>query len=314
MILTIGVLQNSYAQGIPDSSTNRVVVTDTLEYAFLPALGYNSDFGLIGGGIMSRYYYKDGVRPFNSYLTVNALASTKGLFSASILYDKPQFYSSRQRLTTDLYVSKFLNDQFYGIGTYQDLDPSISEDQDFYYYESFSFGIESILRRSLNNESFGKISDLYLLAEFDYLNPVNVQSNTFIYEWSPVGFEHSGTVSLGTGYIFDSRNNEFDPRIGIYGKAGFQLIKDYTSSTDIFSLFESEFRTYQTFHLIRDITFANRISYQHLSGKAPFGKLPVIGGEKTMRGYPENRFIDDNALLLNTELRTWLFEFPMRMR
>lgn len=29
-----------------------------------------------------------------------------------------------------------------------------------------------------------------------------------------------------------------------------------------------------------------------------------------MRGFPENRFRDDNALFLNTELRTWLFEFP----
>lgn len=310
VVITAGIPLNSYAQSVNDINSDRVIVIDTLEYAFLPALGYNSDYGLTGGGIMSRYHYKDGIRPFNSYLTVNAVASTKGLFSGSILFDKPKAFNGRQRLTTDLFVSKFLNDQFYGIGTYEDLNPSTTEDQEFYYYESFSFGIESILRRSLSNDPFSNVSDIYFLTEFDYHNPVNIQPNTFIYNWSPAGFEYSGTVSLGAGYIFDSRNSEFDPSRGVYGKAGFQLIKDYTNSGKIFSLIESEIRAYQSFHLIRDITFANRISYQHLTGDAPFRKLPVIGGEETMRGYPENRFIDDNAILLNTELRTWLFEFP----
>lgn len=309
VIILTGSLPKIYAQPINDEG-KRITVTDTLEYAFMPALGYNSDYGLIGGGIMSRYYYRDGIRPFYSYFTVDALASTGGLFSASIVYDKPQMFDKRKRLTTELFISKFLNDQFYGIGTYQNLNPSISEDQEFYYYESFSFGIESILRHSLTQAPLGHTSDVYFSAALDYHNPVDIQQNSFIYQINPIGLEHSGTVSFGTGYIFDSRDNEFDPRHGIYGKAGFQLIKDYTSTTDIFPFIESEVRTYYTFHLIRDITFANRLTYQHINGEAPFRKLPVIGGEKTMRGYPENRFVDDNALLLNTELRTWLFGFP----
>jgi outer membrane protein assembly factor BamA len=300
----------SLAQDIPGNSNRNITVIDTLEYAFLPALGYNSDFGLMGGGIVSRYYYKDGIKPFNSYMIANAVASTKGLFSASVLYDKPRIFTRRERLTTEFYISRFLNDQFYGVGTYENLTPSISDDQEFYYYESFSFGIETILRHSLNKDPLGRTSDIYLVAEFDYHNPVNIQPNSFIYQMSPVGLENSGTVSLGTGYIYDSRDSEFDPRRGFYGKAGFRLIKDYTRTTDIFPLFESEIRTYHSFHLIRDITFANRLTFNHLSGEAPFRKYPVIGGEETMRGYPENRFIDENALLMNTELRTWLFDFP----
>lgn len=309
VIIITGSLPETFAQPISDNG-KRITVTDTLDFAFLPALGYNSDYGLIGGGIMSRYHYRDGVRPFYSYFTIDALASTNGLLSVSILYDKPQIFDQRKRFTTELFVSKFLNDQYYGVGTYDDLNPSISEDQEFYYYESFSFGIESILRHSLNQSSSGYSSDVYFLTEFDYHNPVDIRQNSYLYQSGSLGVEKSGTVSLGTGYIFDSRDNEFDPRFGIYGKAGFQLIKDYTRTTYIFPFVESEIRTYFTFHLIRDITFANRLSYQHIDGEAPFRKLPVIGGEETMRGYPENRFMDDNALLLNTELRTWLFEFP----
>ena len=303
-------VQYANAQDLPGISNRNIIVTDTVEYAFLPALGYNSDFGLMGGGIMSRYHYKDGIKPFNSYLIVNAVASTRGLFSGSILFDKPGIMTGNERLTTEFYISRFLNDQFYGVGTYMDLNPSIADDQEFYYYESFSFGIESILRHSMNNARSGKTSDVYLLAQVDYHNPVNIEANSFISQMSPLGLEYSGTVSIGTGYIFDSRDSEFDPRRGIYGKAGVRLIKDYTRTTDIFPLVESEFRTYYSFYLIRDITFANRITFEHLTGEAPFGKYPVIGGEETMRGYPENRFIDENALLLNSELRTWLFEFP----
>ena len=310
ILLSAVFVQIANAQDLPGISNRNIIVTDTVEYAFLPALGYNSDFGLMGGGIMSRYHYKDGVKPFNSYLIVNAIASTKGLFSGSLLFDKPGMMTGNERLTTEFYISRFLNDQFYGVGTYMNLNPSIADDQEFYYYESFSFGIESILRHSINNGRSGKTSDIYLLTQVDYHNPVNIEANSFIGQMSPVGLEYSGTVSIGAGYIFDSRNSEFDPRRGIYGKAGVRLIKDYTRKTDIFPLIESEFRTYYSFHLIRDITFANRISFEHLNGEAPFGKYPVIGGEETMRGYPENRFIDENALLLNTELRTWLFEFP----
>lgn len=313
LLLTLALVflpPNATAQNSAVHTDPNVIITDTLEYAFLPALGYNSDYGLIGGGIMSRYHYKDGIKPFNSYLIVNAVASTNGLFSGSLLYDKPGIITGKERLTTELFISRFLNDQFYGVGSYNKLIPSISDDQEFYYYESFSFGIKSVLRHSLNNATSGQTTDIYFLAEVDYHDPVNISSNSFIDQMSPIGLEYSGTVSVGAGFIFDSRDNEFDPRKGVYGKAGARLIKDYTRTTDVFPLIESEFRTYNSFHLIRDITFANRISFKHLNGEAPFGKYPVIGGEETMRGYPENRFMDENALLLNTELRTWLFEFP----
>src|SRR5690554_2147452 len=107
---------------------------DTVTHAFLPALGYNSDLGLMGGGLFNRYHYKDNVGPFYSYLSADALASTKGLLTAKIFYDKPRVGNSLMRLTSFAYISRFLQDQYYGIGNYANLKNDMEASPDSFLF------------------------------------------------------------------------------------------------------------------------------------------------------------------------------------
>tara|TARA_R100001591_G_C4353782_1_gene183803 strand:- start:91 stop:357 length:267 start_codon:yes stop_codon:yes gene_type:complete len=58
-----------------------VVVTDSIETAFLPALSFSSDFGFLVGGLVHRFHYKKEIEPFHSFTQVAAIISTKGLLS-----------------------------------------------------------------------------------------------------------------------------------------------------------------------------------------------------------------------------------------
>lgn len=297
------------AQPYPPADST-AIITESIEYAFLPALGYNSDMGLIGGGLMSRYHLKQDISPFYSYLTVNAIASTKGLASASVFYDKPYFFERDLRFISDIYISRFLQNQYYGIGNYAKITGHPDSNPDYYFYRSFSVGTEIMVRKAIFTPSETSNIDAYITGEFVYRTPWDNESNRLITIEQPRGFEGSHIASIETGLIWENRDNEFDPRSGTYAKTGIEIAQDLWGSSSNYLRFDSEIRAYTSFFLIREVTFANRLSVHHSSGSPPYWKLPELGGEQTMRGFPENRFRDDNALFLNTELRTWLFEFP----
>ncbi len=286
----------------------KAVTVDSTELAFLPAIAYNSDLGLILGGIGSRYSYKKDVHPFYSYLHLNALFSTKGLISSTVLFDKPDIFESNQRLTSELYVSRFLENQYYGIGNYAEL-PNSLKNSNYYLYKSFSTGIELTLRRPIIAYTNGAHLDAYGLAVFDYRTPWGNNANRLIIAEQPQGVDGSRASALGAGVIWENRDNEFAPTSGTYVKTGVEFSHRWLGSSTRYFRLNGEARSYATFHLIRDITFANRLSFAHSAGTLPYWKLPELGGEDSMRGYPENRFRDQNALFLNSELRTWLIEF-----
>lgn len=296
---------------LPSQAQNNEEI-DTLTYAFLPALGYNSDLGLMGGGIMSRYQYKGGLRPFYSYLSIDALASTKGLLSAEVLYDKPQVLGSPNRLTSFAYLSRFLQNQFYGIGNYNELINAPDEYSDFYLFKSFSAGFEIAMQRPLLVFNNGSKFNLLAAFTFDYVTPFSngpVESR-LINQIQPLGYEGARTVAVGAGFVWENRNNEFNPEKGFYAKALFETGTEWIGSSYNYLSLKTDLRSYTSFHLIKDVTFANRLFYHLTSGEVTYWNLAELGGELSMRGYPENRFLDDNVLFLNTELRTWLFDFP----
>lgn len=297
------------AQSNSSTEQNRAV-TDSVELAILPALAYNSDWGIVGGGILSRHGYKNEIEPFHSYFNVFALASTNGLFASSFFFDKPHAFGSDQRLSLETYFSRFFQNQYYGIGNYDKIETEPESNPEFYLYESFTSEIELILRKPITEFNSRSRLDVFGILNFNYRTPLGENEGRFIALDQPEGVDGARTLSLGTGLIWENRNSEFDPTSGSYSKTGFQIGNKVTGSGYNYLVIEQDFRTYTSFRLWKKITFANRLFASHTSGDRPYWKLAELGGEETMRGYPENRFLDDNVIILNTELRTWLWEFP----
>lgn len=287
--------------------SNNSYRTDTLTVAFLPALSYSSDLGLLGGGLMNRYRYAQGVRPFYSFANIAAIASTRGLFSLLFFYDKPHAFDTDLRLSSRSVAARFLQDQYYGVRNYDKLQDPPSGKPDYYLFNSFQLEQEFTLRKPVLNTGNGQL-DLNLSLSVAYETPFDSNSDQLIYDEQPEGYEGGRTVLAGAGFIFDNRDNEFRPGTGNYFAAHARTGRTWFGSTYNYSLFEADFRTFRTFHLIRDITLANRLYASFSEGEVPFWDLADLGGEESLRGFAENRFLDRHAWLVNTELRTWLFE------
>jgi outer membrane protein assembly factor BamA len=286
------------------------VPADSAELAFLPALAYDSDLGVIAGGIVSRYRYRGDMRPFYSFLNMYGLITTKGLISLFVEYDKPHIFDSDKRFYSETFVSRFTGNQYYGIGNYGQLPVALKDSSGYYFYNSFSLGFDIMLRKPWLQKVSGKQLDVYGRAIFEYETPWGNDADQLLVADQPEGVDGSRISALGGGIVWEGRNNEFNPTTGTYARAGAEIGSQLIASSYNYLLLETDVRTYASFTLLREITFANRISIKHTSGTLPYWKMPALGGGELMRGYPEYRFRDDNSLLLNSELRTWLFEFP----
>ena len=282
--------------------------SDSTDFAFLPAIAYNSDYGLIGGGISSWYHYKDNIHPFYSYTTIAAIISTKGLLSFDIFYDKPHTFGSEVRMTHELFIGRFFEDSYYGIGNYGKLEDTPDGIPDYYYFRSFSIGYETISRFPLLKGSGFRQLDAKGILNFDYETPWENKNDILFSIEKPTGFEGGRSLYIGGGLIWENRDHEFRPSRGNFAELTIEGGNELWGSSFNTLHLEFDARQYVTFHLLKDVTFANRLYFDHTNGQVPYWKLSYAGGEETMRGYPSRRFIDDNVVLWNTELRTWLFD------
>ncbi len=301
------VLLLLFCSGPVLAQQHNTAVTDSIKRAFLPALSYNSDFGLMAGGLFHRYHYKGDNKPFYSFTQIAAIASTKSLASFLIEHDKPNAFNSNLRFTNSIYVSRFFQDNFYGIGSYQKIDDSFNASTDLYTFNSFSFGISSELRVPLKRSDRNSL-DILAILNFDYKTPWNNDSNSLISQQAPIGEKGGRTFHLGTGFLWENRNSEFRPTYGNYVESSLEVGQTWFGSSYNTSIVRFDARQYVSFNLIKEITWANRFYTKQTAGEVPYWKLAYAGDEETLRGYPNRRFMDDNVVLFNTELRTWLFK------
>lgn len=286
-------------------SQQQSMVTDSIETAFLPALSFNSDFGFMAGGLVSRYHYNQTHEPFYSYTQIAAIFSTKGLASAIIEIDKPNVLGSTNRLKSAVYVSRFLNDPYYGIQSYQKIDDSFNSDPDFYSYQSFATGIDAELRIPVSQQF-----EALAIFNLDYLTPWSNSPNQLIMQERPLGVEGGSNLHLGTGFISDNRNHEFRPSKGTYFYLSVEGGLKNVGSSYSNAIIRFKARNYVNIPLFKGIVFAQQLQLKNTYGDVPFWKLAYAGDEMTLRGYPSGRFRDDHSLILNNELRTWLFDIP----
>ena len=284
------------------------VVTDSISNAFLPALSYNSDFGFMGGGLVQRYHYKKDQPPFFSFLTIAGILTTKGLASGFIELDKPNAFGTDIRLRASVYGARFYNDPFFGIGSYQKIPNSTSTSDDLYFFQSFSTGFDIRARYPIHVSNTGKRFDLMGILTFDYETPWHNEADRLIMQQAPLGVNGGRTLYLGTGFVWESRNSEFRPTSGRYAESTLQTSQEWLGSSYQSVTIDGEIRNYVSFFLLKEITLANRFYFRHTSGDVPYWKLAYAGDEQSLRGYPARRFLDDNVMFLNTELRTWLFK------
>lgn len=284
--------------------------TDSVKIGFLPALGYSSDIGFVGGGLVSRYHYREGLDPFQSHLQSAALATTKGLFSFMLMYDQVETFNRPIRTKSLINIGRIKEATYFGMGNQSNFDKE-TWDEGNYFYETY-FGIAEVSGRKpiWKHSQYEKSHlDLMLLTDVRLHRPQLGDESGFIVTDSPEYLDGGWTWEIGAGLFWENRDSEF---AATRGNAGFINFRYAPGLLADFSMWQLQLQASQfaTTQIIFPVTAALKVGYHQAGGSTPFWMLPVAGGEYSIRGYAEGRFRGDASLYYTAELRTWLLQYP----
>jgi hypothetical protein len=122
------------------------------------------------------------------------------------------------------------------------------------------------------------------------------------------GYEvHAQKIS----FVHNTLDSEGMPTSGVYARVSVEnSAKVFGSGADFWG-FEAEAKLFAPARDDRFVSVA-RFAWNQVQGKnVPFLEQSILGGETTLRGYGQNRFIDQTYLLLNLEERIRLFRWEI---
>ncbi|MEX0770841.1 MAG: BamA/TamA family outer membrane protein [Balneolaceae bacterium] len=284
----------------PDTETAGV------HYMFVPAFAYTSDLGFVGGGLGQRIDYGDGVSPFLDLTQLTFTASTKGLISSRIRYDRTRSLNRSIRSTFDLRVERFFNQNYFGVGNHTGFRRSLW-DEEHYFYEHREVKLDYTARTPLEEWFGDERLDLLFTYGLIYNSPKVAGEDSFYAADRPFGRKGGWIHEFGTGLVFENRENEFDPRNG--SRYEFRVSAAPSGVSD-YGFGRIGLNTRHYIPLFHNVILAHQFDVRMTSGDLPFWALPKMGSEDELRGYAENRFRGQSRWFSLTEVRAWVLEFP----
>lgn len=291
--------------GIIDSSRSTVTTTDSTPSSdeetvdILPILTYDTD---VGFGLGVKGFFLNFLEASESF-DVIAFNSTKGERWYRFVFSVPDFelrQGTVYPLSLDVTIDydKYLRNNFFGIG-----GGTTVEAQEFYTKEPLE--IQAMFSRGFSTRFVGQAGVKFRTV----LNTNYSQGGLFARTISPINHGRSSALTFSIAARYDSRDSYINPSRGVVlqaeAEAGSNNVwSDYSSSVLSLSL-----QNYQTLFPPRTV-LAARVLFQSVSGSdLPVHAYSSLGGNRTLRGYPQDRFLGTRTLVANAELR-----FPIYWR
>lgn len=293
-----------------------------LEIGAVPAINFDSDEGFGYGAIAELYQYGGGdVLPYGWTLQPTLFLTTEGRRDFTVFFDAPSF-AAGWRLTAFAGREKQIATPWYGLGNATLYTEALEADDGpnpFFY----RFGL---LRSSLTFDLQRPIlaSPVRFLVggglERAETSPEPESEGTTLYAMEHgTEAEEAWLNYLRAGLVYDTRDRETGPTSGVWTEV---LIRrtDRTLAADVtFHRITVADRRYWT--LADGLVFAHRVLGQHVSSGAPdfelfrvqssFKQETGLGGAKTVRGVPRNRYVGRGMVVWNAELRWRAGDFDL---
>jgi len=292
------------------------------EIAGVPAVNYDSDEGFGYGAVAELYRYGPGTRKYLYTIQPTVQLSTRGKQDISVFVDAPHILPDGWRFDLFAGSDKQIAAPFYGMGNESRYDPVLddAEGPNPYFYR---FGRE---RRQLLANVQRQIGSLPVRAlagagvSHVTLDLTPHDEGTTLLSQQLNGQEPPASFSnhVRAGLIWDTRDVESAPTRGVWSEVLVQRFDGALGSDFDYSRWTVTDRRYFPIRSNRTV-FANRILLQGVEGSAPLHDLFVIqtsfkqqeglGGAKSVRGLPKNRYVGESLALWNAELRWRASEF-----
>ncbi len=195
-------------------------------------------------------------------------------------------------------------------------------DRNLYYfygeagYYKYSYNFFGVGEREVPAENYSVNFPRIRLNAFRRVRPNVYAGLRYEYERydvtkvDPDGLLATGTVpgglgslisGVGVGLLYDTRDNVFYPSKGVFADFSYLGHGSGTGSAFSYNRYVADISSYQS--LNDRVILAVNYFVSLTGGTAPFNAMSALGSGKKLRGYYEARFRDENAALLQTELR-----------
>ena len=214
------------------------------------------------------------------------------------------------------------SDFFYGIGNKTQLDAGERNlDGQFYRARYSQWSVNPGLSRVFGNNRQNRIRVGVRFRSVKIRTGDNdSNSDRFILTYSPAVLNgeplldrrrnHFGAT---LDYAIDTRNNPFTPNRGFVLKAGSRLVWQAGDEKLNYQQVDGNFSFYLGTGGPFDPVLATRIGGVLTFGDYQFYQGARLGGTSNLRGYRKARFVGDESIYQNTELRIKLFKFKNKL-
>jgi outer membrane protein assembly factor BamA len=294
LINTILIFLLNILNPVVINSQKETLKNEKNEWEAFPILNYDTDVGFGYGAKGFFYNFMNHGESFD--LTI--FNSTKGERWYQLIYsapDKQRRQGKKYDFAFDLMIDydKWINYSFYN---YEEFEP-------YYPMEISSKKIENYVREPI------EISALFSRAfTRDFIADLGIRYRSIsCYDFDPDGqlkfYEPAVVMHFSVLFNFglDTRINFINPAEGIVLKINNELSRDISGSHESYFRIGLLFQSYC--EIIKPgVVWASRIILDKQT-ETSFQNLLSLGGNKSIRGLPQDRYLSSSSILLNEELR-----------
>ncbi|MFD2247130.1 BamA/TamA family outer membrane protein [Pontibacter ruber] len=210
-----------------------------------------------------------------------------------VIFTRDEGYLLRGELRHRIYT-----DRFYGIGNNTSTD---DEGRYAYDYVSARFaGLKKIGARTFVGPDL-QVTNYYDLE----LDSLDENRESLLQAQRIPGYQGGLNSGLGLVFLVDSRDNVAFASSGIYLEvSGYHFGRTFGGDFN-YNNFNLDFRKY--FELKPNKVLAFNTSFNLNNGEIPVMRMAPAGGDRILRGYAKNRFLEDNFAGAQLEYRFPLF-------
>jgi len=279
--------------------THRIERVAQSSFEALPILSYDTD---VGFGYGAKAFFLNMFGGSESFDIV-AFNSTKGERWYRLVFSIPDFELRQGKIypwALDLVIDydKWIKNSFFGIG-------SNSQYQEREYYTKEPLEVTLTIGRGFTTHWVGQLG-----ARYKWVRNYGFESQSRLVNIPPeLNRETARYTSILASVRYDTRNSFIHPWRGLVLLAELEHAPRLALGNVSFTRFAGSIQYYKTVFFPRTV-LAARLRMEGLMGKdLPVQLLLPVGGGNTLRGYPQDRYLDKTAAVANVELR-----FPIYWR
>jgi len=262
-------------------------------------LNYSPDFGLFVGAGADGTGYDFRRLPYNSHVRL------RGGYATGAQTYRAEFTGEFRGIMPPVIVTLHLRASGIDVLRFYDFGNETPDtgSTDFHKVKQQQYLVAPALEFSLSHAASFSLGPVFKFSH------TNLEGGTLINARRPYGVDDLGQVGAAADFLVDTRDHPRAARRGMtfrFGGTYYPKALDVTSS---FGEGHAEASSYLTAPLPFRPTLALRVAGRKVWGTYPFYEAAFVGGDSTVRGFVEHRFVGDAAVFGNVELRLSIAKF-----